>query len=299
MIVVLGSINLDLIANVPRLPSAGETLTGSNFQTAPGGKGANQVLAARKAGANVAMIGAVGKDAHAGEALSLLQAFDVNCAAVSDVDQPTGTALILVGDDTGDNMIAVIPGANGTLAANSIDAASLSSGDTVLLQLEVPLVAVSAALSKAKKSGATSILNIAPWQDGAGPLCEACDILVANETEFDLASDALSLQGETRDARMADYVAKTGKVVVVTLGAEGAMALGPDIDLTVPTIKVDAIDTVGAGDTFCGFLAASLSAGKRIEQALKIASIAGALACTKEGAQPAIPLLSDIQAVLS
>lgn len=294
MIIVLGSINLDLIANVPRLPSAGETLTGSNFKTAPGGKGANQALAARKAGAQVAMIGAVGKDAHARDALALLQKSSVDCDAIDTTDQPTGTALILVGDDTGDNMIAVIPGANATLTDKNIEALMPSAKDTVLLQLEVPLPAVSAALTRAKTCGAQSILNIAPWQEGAGPLCQKCDILIANETEFDLAAEALDLKGASREARMADYVEQTGNIVIVTLGADGAVAQTPEARIIVPTIKVDAIDSVGAGDTFCGYLAAMLGEGKSLKDALKIAAVAGALACTKQGAQPAIPLIEEV-----
>lgn len=295
MIIILGSINLDLIANVQRLPSAGETLTGSNFKTAPGGKGANQALAAQKAGADVAMIGAVGKDAHAGEALTLLKAFGVDCTRVQETDKPTGTALILVGDDTGDNMIAVIPGANSTLTKTSIDIMPLSAVDMIVLQLEVPLPAIRAALLKAQTIGAKSILNIAPWQEGAAPLCKICDILVANETEFDLASEALGLSGKTREDQMQDYVAETGKSVIVTLGSEGAIAQTPEMTIKVPSIKVDAIDTVGAGDTFCGYLAAALSNGATLENAMKMASTAGALACTKEGAQPAIPMLADVK----
>lgn len=325
MIIVLGSINLDLIANLPRLPAAGETLTGHDFKTAPGGKGANQALAARKAGAEVAMLGAVGSDAHADEALLLLKEFGVNCDSIQTVDQPTGTALILVGDDTGDNMIAVIPGANGTVsisANGTVSAAAigsakdtaaigsakdiaaigsaqiLSANDTALLQLEIPLSAVEAMLTEAKHVGATSILNIAPWQEGAGPLCTACDILVANETEFDLASQALGLNGESRKDRMADYVARFGKIIIVTLGENGAIAQGPDMALEVPTIRVDAIDTVGAGDTFCGYLAALLAEGKTLEHALKAAGIAGALACTKQGAQPSMPLRAEVDQLL-
>lgn len=299
MIIVLGSINLDLIANLPRLPAAGETLTGHDFRTAPGGKGANQALAARQAGAEVAMLGAVGQDAHADEALSLLREFCVNCDNIKIVTQPTGTALILVGDDTGDNMIAVIPGANGTvnIGANG-GVQKISANDIVLLQLEVPLSAVKDMLEHTQKIGAMSILNIAPWQEGAAPLCKICDILVANETEFDLASQALGLKGEGRTARMADYVTRFDKTIIVTLGANGAIVHGPDTAIEVPTIHIDAIDTVGAGDTFCGYLAALLAEGKTLEQALKAAGIAGALACTKQGAQPSIPRRAAVDELL-
>lgn len=289
MIIVAGSINLDLIASVPRLPTPGETLTGHDFKTAPGGKGANQALAAKRAGSGVCMIGAVGRDSHADEALSLLRGDGVDLQHVHPSDSPTGTALILVGADSGDNMIAVIPGANGDVSADEVSAVTMQQTDIALLQLEIPLAAVAAAITAAAQAGARSILNIAPWQEDAAPLCERCDILVANETEFDLAADALGLLGADRSTRMADYVTRFGKAVIVTLGEKGAIAKGPDFELSVPTIAIDAIDTVGAGDTFCGYLASLLEEGKPLEEALKMAAIAGALACTKEGAQPAIP----------
>ncbi len=298
MIVVVGSINLDLIANVGRLPGPGETVPGSAFATAAGGKGANQALAARRAGADVRMVGAVGKDAFAGEALALLDEAGVDLAAVRRVGGPTGTALILVGSD-GENMIAVVPGANGLVAEADVSSAGMARGDHVLLQHEVPLETVAAALGRARSSGAVSILNTAPFQESAAPLLPRADYVIANETEFDLYADALRLAPGERETRMRAFVEKTGNCLIVTLGGEGVLAATPEGMLNVPALKITPVDTVGAGDTFCGYLAAGLDEGMSLEDALRLAAAAGSLACLKPGAQPSIPVAREVETALA
>ncbi|MBO6718049.1 MAG: ribokinase [Rhizobiaceae bacterium] len=298
MIVVVGSINLDLIASVERLPGRGETVPGSAFATAPGGKGANQALAARRAGADVRMVGAVGRDAFAGEALALLDGAGIDLSTVRRVDGPTGTALILVGSD-GENMIAVVPGANGMVSEADVAASGLGKGDHLLLQHEVPLETVAAALGRARSVGAVSILNTAPFHASAAPLLPRADFVIANETEFNLYADALKLAAGDRPKRMRAFVERTGGVLVVTLGGEGALAATPEGDFNVPALNVTPVDTVGAGDTFCGYLAAGLDAGMTFEYALRRAAAAGSLACLKPGAQPAIPLASEVDAALA
>jgi ribokinase len=293
MIVVAGSINLDLTANVERLPEPGETVPGSGFATAPGGKGANQALAACRAGAKVRMAGAVGKDTFAGEALALLEEAGVDLSAVRRVDGPTGTALILV-DAGGENMIAVVPGANGLVAGEDVSAAKIGRGDHLLLQHEIPLDAVAAALRRAREAGAVSILNTAPFHAEAASLLARADYVIANETEFDLYAEALDLAGD-RKTRMRAFVARTGNALVVTLGGEGALAATPDGELGVTALPVD---TVGAGDTFCGYLAAGLDAGMPLADALRRSAAAGSLACLKPGAQPSIPLDSEVRAAM-
>ena len=297
MIIVVGSINLDLIANVERLPRPGETVPGSAFTTAPGGKGANQALAACRAGAKVRMVGAVGQDAFAGEALALLDEAGVDLSTVKKVDTATGTALILVGGD-GENMIAVVPGANGLVAENDLAGDLFARGDHLLLQHEIPIETVAAALGAARKAGAVSILNTAPFQATAAPLLPRADYVVANETEFDLYADALGLEAGERQTRMRAFVARTGGVLIVTLGGEGVLAVTPDDDFQVPALPVTPVDTVGAGDTFCGYLAAGLDAGLGLADALRRAAAAGSLACLKPGAQPAIPLAAEVDAAL-
>ncbi|MDN5925765.1 MAG: ribokinase [Hyphomicrobiales bacterium] len=292
-ITVIGSINLDLIATVERLPAPGETVTGGDFSTAPGGKGANQALAARRAGAQVRMIGAVGKDTFAVEALSLLEEGGVDLSHVGRLHAPTGTALILV-DPKGENVIAVVPGANQTVLPGDLVAAGLKKGEYLLLQQEIPLETVEASLRTVREVGAVSVLNTAPFRAEAAAFIGEADYAVANETEFDLYADALSLPEGERTSRMRAFAERTGRTLIVTLGADGVLAAAPGETLAVPALKVKPVDTVGAGDTFCGYLAASLASGLPLEQALRRAATAASLACLKEGAQPSIPLKASV-----
>lgn len=295
MIVVPGSINLDLIARVERLPAPGETVQGPAFVTAPGGKGANQALAARRAGADVAMIGAVGADPQAGEALVLLNGGGVDLSRVKTAEGvSTGVALIMVDDAEGENMIAVIAGANGTVLPADVAALRLGPGDVVLAQTEIPAETVSVAIERARAAGATSILNTAPFTADTPALAEKADIVVANETEFDLLTEALSLEGSGREDRMVAFVSKTGRTLVVTLGADGALAMTSEGRYRACAPKIEPVDTVGAGDTFCGYLAAGLAEGMAWPEALDLAVRAGAAACLRPGAQPAIPLRNEV-----
>lgn len=298
MITVIGSINLDLIANVERLPGPGETVPGAAFRSAPGGKGANQALAAARAGASVRMVGAVGRDAFAAEALALLKEGGVDLREVRETDEPTGTALILVGGD-GENMIAVVPGANGEVTPQSVTRLRFSRGEHILLQHEIPLAAVGAALDAARAAGAVSLLNTAPFRKEAADLLRKADYVIANETEWDLYAEVLALDGVDREAGMRAFSAQTRRNVVVTLGGDGVLAATPDAFLEVPALKITPADTVGAGDTFCGYLAAGLSSGLSLEQALRRAAAAGSLACLKSGAQPAIPLAAEVDAAVA
>lgn len=297
MIVVIGSINLDLIATVDRLPSPGETVPGNRFATSPGGKGANQALAARRAGADVKMIGAVGNDAFAGEALTLLTEAGVDLSQVRQTPTPTGIAMILVGG-SGENVIAVVPGSNGDVAPQDVARAALQAGDHVLLQLEIPLDSVSGALRAARSTGAVSILNTAPFHADAAPLLEQADIVVANETEFALYAKVLALAGDDRERQMRTFYDRTGRIIVVTLGAEGVVAAGVDGLVKAAGLVIDPVDTVGAGDTFCGYLAAALHEGLALPDALRRAAAAGSLACLKPGAQPSIPTAAEVDAAL-
>ncbi|TKD46840.1 MAG: ribokinase [Mesorhizobium sp.] len=297
MIIVIGSINLDLIANVDRLPAPGETVRGSGFTTAPGGKGANQALAAARAGAKVRMVGAVGKDNFATEALALLRDGKIDLSGVGETFASTGTALIMVADD-GENVIAVVPGANDSVVTGDLSKAFMKKGDVVLLQQEIPLQTIDAALDAARAAGAVTVLNTAPFRGEAAALLGKADYVVANESEFDLYGEALSLSGRDRPARMRDYAGKTGRTVVVTLGGDGVLAATPADLLMVPALMITPVDTVGAGDTFCGYFAAGLSSGLPLDQALTRAAAAGSLACLKPGAQPAIPLAKEVDAAL-
>ncbi|MHA6687860.1 ribokinase [Mesorhizobium sp. A556] len=297
MIIVIGSINLDMITTVDRLPSPGETVRGSGFKTSAGGKGANQALAAARAGAKVRMVGAVGKDSFAAEALTCLEQAAIDLSGVGQMHASTGTAAILV-DDAGENVIAVAPGANDSVLPGDLAKAFLAKGDIVLLQQEIPLQTVEAALDAARKAGAITVLNTAPFRTEAAGFLDKADYVVANETEFDLYGEALALAGRDRPARMRAFAQKTGRTIVVTLGGDGVIAATADDFLQVPALKIKPVDTVGAGDTFCGYLGAALAAGLPLEKALERAAAAGSLACLKPGAQPSIPFAKDVDAAL-
>ncbi|MGV2106376.1 ribokinase [Agrobacterium vitis] len=295
MITVFGSINMDLIATTSRLPKPGETVAGNGFATAAGGKGANQALAARRAGAQVRMAGAVGKDGFAAPALALLEESGTDLDSVKTVAEATGTALILVGGD-GENMIAVVPGANGSLTSADASATikTMTRSDSLVLQLEIPAAAVETALHEAKAAGIRSILNIAPLTDEAARLGRMADIVIANETEFERLAGETNMGAAEREAALVRLHGETGQILIVTLGAEGVIAIRDGKIERASGLTIEPVDTVGAGDTFCGYLAAGLDAGFAFEEALQRAAVAGSLACLKAGAQPAIPLAEAV-----
>jgi ribokinase len=297
MITVFGSINMDLIATTARLPKPGETVTGTGFSTAAGGKGANQALAARRAGASVRMAGAVGSDSFADGALALLKQAGTDLSLTKTVSEPTGTAHILVGGD-GENVIVVVASANGTVGTDDAQSAveTMKSGDTLMLQLEIPASSVEKALVAAKSKGITSIINIAPLTADAARLGRMADIVVANETEFELLAGREGLSTAEREQAMQALSAETGQTVIVTLGAEGVVAVRSGHVHRAKGLKIEPVDTVGAGDTFCGYLAASLDAGLNFDAALRRAAVAGSLACLNPGAQPAIPQAAEVDA---
>ncbi|MCA0256024.1 MAG: ribokinase [Proteobacteria bacterium] len=294
MITVLGSINIDLIVNAQRLPAPGETLAGTAFAMAAGGKGANQALAAARAGRSVSMAGATGDDSFAAPALALLSAAGVDLSRVRKTQSPTGSALITVSAD-GENTIVVVAGANGDLTVSDAEAAlsTMQRGDFLMLQLEVPAPVVEAALAMARKMGVTSVLNVAPLTADAARLARMADIVIANETEF-----ALLTGTEFSEAALVKLHGETGQSFVVTLGADGVAAIREGALTRAQGLKIVPVDTVGAGDTFSGYLAASLDQGLDFAAALRRAAVAGSLACLKHGAQPSIPTGVEVDAAL-
>jgi ribokinase len=297
MITVFGSINMDLIATAERLPKPGETVVGSGFTTAAGGKGANQALGARRAGAIVRMAGAIGDDTFASEALALLTDAGTDLSGVRVAAEATGTAHILVGGD-GENVIVVVPGANGTVTPQDAEkaVAKMSRGDTLMLQLEVPADTVEMALSAARARGVVSMINLAPLTPDARRLGAMADVLVANETEFELFAGKDALSDAEREAAMRALHGETGQVLIVTLGADGVIAIKDGTVHRALGLVIEPVDTVAAGDTFCGYLAASLDAGIAFPDALRRAAVAGSLACLKHGAQPSIPRAAEVDA---
>jgi len=271
-IAVVGSINLDLVARCERLPRRGETVTDATFARVPGGKGANQALAAARLGAAVRLLGAVGDDSFAGEALALLQQGGVDLAGVRRVGAPTGVALILV-DADGENEIVVAPGANGLVEPGD----ELGNANAVLCQLEVPVAAVAAAAAQAS----FFCLNAAPARPLPAELLDHVDLLVVNAYELEAVGRFVGL-------------------TALTLGAEGAVLLegGQEIARAAPP-PVQAVDGTAAGDAFTACLLVSLFEGREREDALRRACAAGALAASRPGAQPSLPTAAEVDGILT
>jgi len=278
MILVFGSINIDVLVPVPELPRPGETVLGGDYRLLPGGKGANQALAARRAGAAVTMAGAVGNDAFADAALELLRRDGVDLHLVRRVERPTGCAAIMVGE-SGENLIAVASGANTAVRAESVPDDALDLATIVLCQMEVPVAETAALIRRAARRHARCILNLAPGLPVDRGLLGDLDLLVANEAEAaTLGGDAAAIARRLRQG------------FVVTRGAAGSTAFLADGErLDIPALTIEAVDTTGAGDNFVGVLAAELDRGLVLEPALRRASAAAGLACLAHGAQSAMP----------
>jgi ribokinase len=286
VIVVFGSINVDLVARVASLPPAGVTQAARSFSIHPGGKGANQALAAQRAGGAVALFGAVGRDAFAAPALALLRASGIDMAGVREADAATGLALIHV-DDAGENTITLVAGANAMASSAAIDDATLRACTTVLLQFEAPPEQSLALATRAKAHGVRVILNCAPARSVDAGWFDAIDVLIANASEADVVARGSRLPSESR-AFVQALASKHGITAIVTLGGEGVVAATAEAAYTCPALDVDVVDTVGAGDAFAGTLATSLDRGKSLPSALAAATAAGSLACTQSGAQEAL-----------
>ncbi|MGF6098687.1 ribokinase [Pseudomonas sp. 18175] len=300
-VVVVGSLNMDLVTRASRLPRAGETLVGQTFTTVPGGKGANQAVASARLGADVAMIGCVGTDAYGTQLRNALRVEGIDCQAVSSVDGSSGVALIVV-DDSSQNAIVIVAGANGELTPASLQAfdAVLQAADVVVCQLEVPMDTVGFTLKRGRELGKTVILNPAP---ASAPLpaewYASVDYLIPNESE------ATALSGITVDSLDSAKLAATHLIkagagkVIITLGSQGALFTDGQAYEHLLAPKVKAVDTTAAGDTFVGGFAAALASGKSEAEAIRFGQVAAALSVTRAGAQPSIPTLHDVQGFVS
>lgn len=278
---VVGSANLDLVATVERLPGPGETVPGGSFAEYPGGKGLNQAVAAARAGAAVAFVGALGDDGAAATLRAVMADDGIDSSHVTTSPTATGRALIGVAA-SGENSIIVIAGANGTVTA-----ADMPSARVVLTQLEVPLPAVERALAAGRAAGAITVLIPAPVQPIDATILQWCDIVVPNEHEVELLGGVDNL------------LALGARAVVVTLGSRGAQLHTVDGVVHIEPFSVVPVDTTGAGDTFSGSLCARLAAGDELPTALRFASAAGALCTTAAGAVPSIPRRAAVEALLS
>jgi ribokinase len=302
-VTVLGSLNMDISVTVPRLPEPGATVLGSAARFTPGGKGANQAVAAARLGASVRMAGCVGDDDFGRQLLAALGEEQVNTGGVRTVTGvPTGLAMISV-DPAGENLITVAPGANHEVGAGEVAAAAGSPGDVLVICAEIPVPAIKAALARASTAGARSILNLAPapepQPEAAAIVAEGVDWLVVNETEA-AAVLGRKVEGLAEASQAAAALVAAGaRHAVVTAGAHGA-ALAPGTGpggapQTIEAFRAEAVDTVGAGDTFVGALAVALAAGVPPAEAVRAAAAAGATAVTRHGAQAGMPRPADIR----
>ncbi|GAB4346216.1 MAG: ribokinase [Cyanophyceae cyanobacterium] len=305
-IVMLGSLNADLMVRVPRLPVAGETLTGQTWETGPGGKGANQAIAAARLGASVAAVGRVGADDFGRMLRETLTAATVETAGVAiDPDAPTGMALVTVatgGDRRGENQIVLLPGANGQVGAAEVERLQmlLRPGLVVLLQLEVPIAAVVAAAAAVRQAGAIAMIDPAPVPDEfPEELYSLATVLTPNETEASRLV-GFTVHDRATATRAAQILRDRGaETVVITLGDRGAVALTPHETLWQPPFAVTAIDTVAAGDAFNGALATAIAQGQPWPAALRFAAAAGALCTTAPGAANALPHRAAVDQLLA
>ncbi len=283
-IFIVGSINTDLVIQTPKMPQNGETITGSGFFTAHGGKGANQAVAAARLGGDVYFCGCVGKDDFGDSALQSLKADGVDVSHIRRVDAPTGTAVIIV--ENGDNRIILDKGANGCLNKEDIDCAlkDAKPGDIYLTQLENPIEVIGYGLQKASEKGMFVVLNPAPADCSIKPYLKYCNLVTPNETETEILGGKEKLLSEV-------------DTLLITQGGKGFTIANKNGEQSYPCQKIKPVDTTAAGDTLCGGLCAYLSEGHSLADSAKYGSKAATLACTRKGAQPSIPTRAEVESL--
>ena len=298
---VAGSINMDVVATADRHPRVGETVAGKQVLYFPGGKGANQAVAASRLGARTTLIGRLGKDSFGAELRTFLgdQAIDLGYV-VETAEAHTGTAIITVAE--ADNTIVVVPGANGLVGADDVEVVPLLAGDVAVSQCESPLPTIAAFFRRGRAAGATTLLNPAPAQRMSDELLALVDILVLNETELGFLA-GVDLSDSDEAAKIIGVArrlqARQDQTICVTLGKRGVLALAGREEIAVQGRTVRAVDTTGAGDCFVGALAAQLADGAPLRAALAFANAAASISVQRMGAGPSMPTAAEVKAVLS
>lgn len=294
-IVVLGSLNMDLSIRVPRIPLPGETISGENLITNAGGKGANQAAACANLGCQVTMIGAVGQDDFGRRMKEGLSRRGVNVAFVKEESAtPSGTAMIMV-DATGENVIVLSAGANSRVEIDETIEELIREAKILLVQLEIPTGVVFKAISIARDAGVPVLLNPAPAIALPQEIYPKIDYLVPNEVEASILSGVDVIDIASAEKAAGILLDKGVKTVIITLGADGAFLATGNTRHAIPAMKIEAVDTTGAGDAFIGGFASAVVEGKELETALKFASAAGALAATRVGAQSSLPNRQELE----
>lgn len=297
-ILVIGSLNTDLVVRTPRFPQSGETISGEDLQVFPGGKGANQAVAAARLRADVSMLGRVGRDNFGDFLLDNLKSNNVDTHLVQRDDASTGTAIIVV-DATGQNSIVLSAGANGKVSASDVEHASFSTFRLLLLQLEIPTPTVLSAAKRAKENSVRVLLNPAPAKELPDELIALADFIIPNETELNLLTGL-----PVNDILSAEKAAKAllergAQNVIVTLGSKGALIVTKECRQHAPPFTVDVVDTTAAGDAFIGGFATKLLDSASLPDAVCYGCACGALATTKFGAQPSLPTEEEVERFMS
>lgn len=297
-ILVIGSINTDLVLRTEHFPAPGETIQAGELSTYPGGKGANQAVAAARQGSRVGMIGRVGTDRQGDELIENLKENGVDVTLVKHDEAPTGTAIVVV-DAQGQNSIVVSPGANAKVVPEDVEITALIDLEAVLFQLEIPLETVSRGCELARKHGAMVLLNPAPARPLPDEMMTNIDCLLPNETELSLLSGKAveDVDSATEAAKL--LLDKGLPAVVVTLGAKGSLVVTKEGAKHIPPFEVQVVDTTGAGDAFIGGFAAALVQGKTPEEAARYGNACGALATTRAGAQSSLPTREEVERLLA
>jgi ribokinase len=299
MIIVFGSVNMDMAIRVDKLPVPGETVLSSDYVLYPGGKGANQALAAARCGAKVALVGRVGEDNYGKVATEGIKRDGVMVASVARSGKPTGCAVV-ARDASGENQIIVMSGANSEATHDQVPDEVLIPGNVLLMQMELPVDQTITLLERAKARGVKTILNLAPAITIPRRVMGLLDYLIVNSIEARQIAEKLHMTDENNAVRIAHALAIEGQMTcIVTLGKRGAVAITKEgKGWAVPIMPVDPsdiVDNTGAGDAYCGTFAAAIHAGLDCDEAMRRASVAGTLTCLKEGAQASLPYLDDIE----
>ena len=300
-VTVVGSFMYDLVATAPRRPKTGETLIGDSFGMFLGGKGSNQAIAASRTGASVTMVGRLGNDLFGDQFLEKLSEEGINTDfVVQDTKNGTGVGMPLI-DSSGQNSIVIIPQANMATTVKNIDKAEsvIADSDVLVLQCEVPMEANKRAAEIANKNDTLVILNPAPACEIPDAILSLTDLLTPNESETEILTGMPTHSNEQAIEAAHNLLSKGIETVILTLGSRGSFFLTEKMDKLIPAYSVNVIDTTAAGDAYCGALAASLAKGTHIEEAVKIANAAGALAVTKLGAEPSLPTKKAIDQLLA
>ncbi|MFK4497170.1 ribokinase [Bradyrhizobium japonicum] len=296
---IAGSINMDVVATADRHPKVGETVAGRQVLYFPGGKGANQAVAASRLGVKTTLIGRLGKDSFGAELRTFLGAQGIELGSVRDADTHSGTAIITVA--ASDNTIVVIPGSNALVSTDDVADVPLAKGDVAVSQFEIPLPTIAAFFQRARSAGATTLLNPAPAQKMSAELLALVDILVLNETELGFLA-GVELSDGDEAATIIDVArqlqAREDQTICVTLGKRGVLALAGREEFAVPGRAVKAVDTTGAGDCFVGALAAQLAEGVSLRTALAFANAAASISVQRMGAGPSMPTAAEVAAVI-